>query len=193
MRTAYSLRAISVAEHSRVHDDLQLAVEFSPMPPLQVIILRLAVFFSGRDEARLHAVIPSGIFQGAIAVVAIMLVTGFESIVSQIQKRLQGRLALVRQVVRDAPVEPFREDVVRSQSVYCHAESYLQTSPTPRHIRVPSIAPFLFFPLHFHASATTVTLRERERVCLSDLAEILEITRRDAQSSVAEIINEIIN
>lgn len=75
----------------RIHDDFQFVVELPAVPPLQVIVLRLAVLLLAVREVRLNVVIiPSRILQGAVPIgergrtVTLVLAAGFKSIVSQL-------------------------------------------------------------------------------------------------------------
>lgn len=103
------------------------------MPPLQIIVIRFVILPFARLEARVLLVAaPSRIDDSVLVAGPVVLISRFDPIVPELEERLEDRLALVRQIVRDAPVHALREYVVRRQSLHGHAK---------RDLRITSVYP----------------------------------------------------
>lgn len=97
------------------------------MSALKVIVVRLAILALPWFHV-IFVTVPSRILDYVLVarrVLAPVFLHRFHLVVSQLQEWFEGRFAFVRQVVRYAPIDALREDVVRCHSVHRHAKSDL--------------------------------------------------------------------
>ena len=96
------------------------------MPPLQIMVIGFAVILLSPGQLVVLSLIIPGSLAGFAVLLAPVDFAGLQLVLAQLEEGPQLGLALVRQVVGDAPVEALREYVVGRQGVDGHAEGDLK-------------------------------------------------------------------